>query len=88
MAERLDNEARKARFVHAASSLTEQQREAFILVGDVGLSYEDAARALDIPIGTIRSRINRARTHLRELLDIDGQYRDTTPQTATEGLTE
>jgi RNA polymerase sigma factor (sigma-70 family) len=86
--ERLDDEARRSRFVFALSSLTDEQRETFILVGDLGLSYEDAARALDIPIGTVRSRMNRARTRLRELLDIDGQYRETTPQMATEGLTE
>jgi RNA polymerase sigma-70 factor (ECF subfamily) len=32
-----------------------------------GLAYEDVALALDIPVGTVRSRLNRARTRLREL---------------------
>jgi RNA polymerase sigma factor (sigma-70 family) len=86
--ERLDDEARRSRFVHALSSLTEEQRETFILVGDLSLSYEDAARTLEVPIGTIRSRMNRARARLRELLDIDGQYTGTTPHATTEGLPE
>jgi RNA polymerase sigma-70 factor, ECF subfamily len=55
--------------------LSEHQRETLILVGDLGLSYEDAAVALGVPIGTIRSRMNRARSRLRELLGIDRQYR-------------
>jgi RNA polymerase sigma-70 factor (ECF subfamily) len=33
------------------------------------LSYDEIARALEIPVGTVRSRINRARRLLRELLD-------------------
>jgi RNA polymerase sigma factor (sigma-70 family) len=86
LVEHLDDQARRSRFADALSSLTEQQRETFILVGDLGLSYEDAARALGVPIGTIRSRMNRARARLRELLDIHGQYTSTTPSTANEGL--
>ena len=86
--ERLDDEARRWRFADALASLTEEQRETFILVGDLGLSYEDAARAIDVPIGTIRSRLNRARARLRELLDIDGQYIGQTPHAVTEGHPE
>jgi RNA polymerase sigma factor (sigma-70 family) len=86
--ERLDDEARRSRFADALASLTEEQRETFILVGDLGLSYEDAARAIDVPIGTIRSRLNRARARLRELLDIDGQYIGQTSHAVTEGHPE
>ncbi len=40
------------------------QREAFVLTQVLGMSYADAARALDVPVGTIRSRVARARVEL------------------------
>ncbi|OWO95575.1 RNA polymerase subunit sigma [Rhizobium esperanzae] len=46
--------------------LPEEQREALHLVAIEDLSYQEAANALGIPIGTLMSRISRARTQLRE----------------------
>ncbi|MGD2103413.1 MAG: sigma-70 family RNA polymerase sigma factor [Acidimicrobiia bacterium] len=43
-------------------------REAVVLCDVVGLSYEEIARAVAVPIGTVRSRIHRGRRMLRELL--------------------
>jgi RNA polymerase sigma-70 factor, ECF subfamily len=51
------------------AGLRPQQREAFVLTQIVGFSYEEAAGASGIPIGTIRSRVARAREHLLRCLD-------------------
>jgi RNA polymerase sigma-70 factor (ECF subfamily) len=52
----------------ALEKLPHEQREAIILVGAEGLSYDDAAEALGVKVGTIKSRVNRARTRLAELI--------------------
>jgi len=44
--------------------LPEGRRDAFVLTQLVGLSYEEAAAACGVPVGTIRSRVARARTQL------------------------
>jgi RNA polymerase sigma-70 factor (ECF subfamily) len=50
--------------------LSVEQREALLLVAAEGLSYEEAAQICGTNLGTIKSRINRARTRLAELLDL------------------
>ena len=50
------------------STLDEERKTAFVLTQLVGLSYEEAAETMDCPIGTIRSRVARAR---HQLLDDD-----------------
>src|SRR6202166_2577642 len=59
-------------FRNALAKLPADQREALILVGASGFSYEEAADICGCAIGTIKSRVNRARTRLSELLSIDG----------------
>ncbi len=54
--------------VNAMEHLPEGYRETVILSDLQGLSYEDIAHALDIPIGTVRSRLNRGRRHLQKAL--------------------
>lgn len=44
-------------------------REAVVLCDVVGLSYEEIANAVAVPVGTVRSRIHRGRRQLRELLE-------------------
>jgi len=56
----------------ALAKLPLVQREALLLVGASGFSYDEAAAICEIPVGTIKSRANRARTLLAELLRIDG----------------
>lgn len=50
----------------ALRRIPEEQRAAIVLVGVEGLSYEEAAEVLDVPIGTLRSRLWRGREALRE----------------------
>ena len=52
----------------ALAQLPPDQREALILVGAEGFSYEDAATISACAVGTVKSRVNRARTRLAELM--------------------
>src|SRR5205814_9118907 len=53
----------------AIDTLSHEQREVLLLVGLEGMRYEQVATILDIPVGTVRSRLSRARTTLRMLMD-------------------
>jgi RNA polymerase sigma-70 factor, ECF subfamily len=55
----------------ALAQLPEEQRQAILLVGLEGMSYEDAATILKIPVGTIRSRLSRGRDALRQLMGME-----------------
>jgi RNA polymerase sigma-70 factor, ECF subfamily len=53
----------------ALAELPEDQRATVLLVGMEGMNYDEAAAVLDVPIGTIRSRLSRGREALRHLMD-------------------
>jgi len=57
----------------ALDKLPSDQREALVLVGASGFSYEEAAEICECAVGTIKSRVNRARKRLGELLAIEGE---------------
>lgn len=59
----------------ALLSLPEDYRAAVVLCDVVGFSYQDIADALDLPVGTVRSRIHRGRTRLRGVLTPAGDQR-------------
>jgi RNA polymerase sigma-70 factor (ECF subfamily) len=69
----------------ALNQLPPDQREALILVGAAGFSYEEAAAISNCAVGTIKSRVNRARAKLSELLCItsSGEFG---PDPATEAI--
>ncbi|MER5794136.1 RNA polymerase sigma factor [Streptomyces sp. NPDC001980] len=52
----------------ALGGLSARHRDVVLLVAWAGLDYEEAAEALGVPVGTIRSRLHRARSRLREAL--------------------
>jgi RNA polymerase sigma-70 factor, ECF subfamily len=55
----------------ALDKLPPDQREALILIGASGMSYEEAAEICDCAVGTVKSRVNRARMRLAEVLSIE-----------------
>ena len=57
----------------ALAQLPLEQRQVILLVGLEGMSYEDAAGILSVPVGTVRSRLSRGRDILRKLLDMEGR---------------
>ena len=57
-------------FRAALQKLPSDQREALILIGASGLSYDEAATICGCAIGTMKSRVNRARNRLAELLSV------------------
>jgi len=54
----------------ALGQLSSDQRAAIMLVGADGMTYEEAAEALDCAVGTVKSRVNRARARLAVLMGL------------------
>jgi len=61
-----------ADFKKALDTLPDDQREAIVLIGASGFSYEEAAEICNCAVGTMKSRVSRARTRLQDLLQITG----------------
>ena len=59
----------------ALAKLPPSQREALLLVSASGFTYEEAAAICEISVGTVKSRVHRARSRLSELLALDGTDR-------------
>jgi RNA polymerase sigma-70 factor (ECF subfamily) len=57
-------------FRNVLTRLPADQREALILVGAAGFSYEEAADVCGCAVGTIKSRVNRARNRLADMLGL------------------
>ncbi len=71
-------------FRAALVQLPDDQREALILVGAAGFSYEEAAEICGCAVGTIKSRVNRARNRLAGMLGLE----DAESSTVAEGLSK
>lgn len=70
---RLDAPGEWACMRSALLALGDTDRELVLLVAWDDLSYEDAAAVLGLPVGTVRSKLHRAKARLRELLDAGGR---------------
>jgi len=69
----LDARVLFSRVARVIEALPDDERAALLLFAWEELSYQGVAEALEVPIGTVRSRLNRARARLRELLEPKGK---------------
>lgn len=76
LADRIDAGALATGIYGALADLPQRERDVLLLIAWADLSYEEVATALRIPVGTVRSRLHRARGRLRELMPASGQHRD------------
>src|SRR5271170_543707 len=70
----------------AIARLPEEQRQVILLVGLEGMGYDEAAKILGIPVGTVRSRLSRGRDSLRALMDIKDEPADVARKGAANAL--
>lgn len=73
VASRIDAERSMRAILGLVASLPTPERDVLALCTWTGLTYEEAAQSLGVPVGTVRSRLSRARAHLRELSGLVGQ---------------
>ena len=69
-----ETNAQKAAIKEALANMNEKNRIIIILRDFMGLSYEQISETLETPVGTVKSRISRARSELRELLCRDKEH--------------
>jgi RNA polymerase sigma-70 factor (ECF subfamily) len=67
--ERADAAAASAEVARVLAQLSARDRDALLLFAWADMSYSDIASALGIPVGTVRSRLNRARRQFRHLIE-------------------
>jgi len=68
-AEAVDSERRMRELLAALQQLSARDRDVIVLISWSGLTYDQAARALNVPVGTVRSRLARARQRLHTSMD-------------------
>jgi RNA polymerase sigma factor (sigma-70 family) len=72
VAARIDDERTMRAVVDVFSMLNENEQDVLSLCAWAGIDYTDAAAVLGVPVGTVRSRLSRARAHLRQLAEGSG----------------
>lgn len=84
----LERSERGKALARGLDRLPDWQRRALVLRELSGLSYQEIGQALDIDLGTVKSRIARARLNLRKILLEDGNFFDRPPSKPSKGKTE
>lgn len=69
--DRVDSQSHRPALLTALADLSEGDRDVLLLIAHAQLSYAEVAQALDLPVGTVRSRLNRARRSVRAALESD-----------------
>jgi RNA polymerase sigma-70 factor (ECF subfamily) len=75
--DRVVAEAMRAPLAAALAGLKDRDRDVLLLFAWEQLSYEEIAAALDVPVGTVRSRLNRARRQTRAALGTTSPFEET-----------
>jgi RNA polymerase sigma factor (sigma-70 family) len=68
-ARREDTPPEEPRLAHALATLPPEERDALLLFAWADLGYAEIATVLEVPVGTVRSRLHRARAHVRAALE-------------------
>jgi RNA polymerase sigma-70 factor (ECF subfamily) len=76
---RLDDERQMQTVLRVFAKLPRREQDVLALCAWAELSYEEAAVALGVPVGTVRSRLSRARARIRELSAAGGHEPDCQP---------
>ena len=84
----LERSERGKALARGLARLPDWQRRVLVLRELSGLSYQEIGQALDIDLGTVKSRIARARLNLRKILLEDGNFFDRPPSKPSKGKTE
>ena len=79
----LERSERGRALARAMEQLPDHQRRALVLRELSGLSYQEIGQALDLDLGTVKSRIARARLALRKILLLDGNFSEAAPSNPT-----
>lgn len=74
---RVDSQSRTGALVTALADLADGDRDVLLLVAHAELTYGEVAQALDLPVGTVRSRLHRARRAVRAALESDDERKGT-----------
>lgn len=77
--ERLDASGLRRELAEVLARVPSEEMDALLLYAWAELTYPEIGEALEIPVGTVRSRLSRVRGRIRELIDLDGAIAECQP---------
>lgn len=84
--DRMDASNLRRELAEALARVPAEERDVLLLYAWAELSYSEIGDALEIPLGTVRSRLSRVRGRVRELLELDGAIAECKPVPDEEGM--